>query len=185
MKRVIVFLMIIAILFSFGACVKYDNNLDNYQSDVENNYAHWFMPELESLGNYTNIEYTCRKDESFFAEYSMQLVVEYDEDAFVTEKARLETAYEYLDKPLRTEYGEAGYYTIPVEKFSYAGFEFRVVKFDDTFYPKYFGILGICEEKQQVAYLWVYAIDLDYICELDEDPLEAMKEKMELWFDFE
>ena len=44
------------------------------------------MPELDAIDEYKDIEYYSRKDESIFPEYSMQLVVKYNEEEFLKEK---------------------------------------------------------------------------------------------------
>lgn len=184
MKKFLAIVLILIITVTLSSCVKTDNNIENYAADVENYCASLFMPNLENVGEYTEISYFSRKDESFFPEYSMQLIVSYDEENFLKEKERLETAYTYLDEPQKTD-GDNAVYTIPIEKFSAAGFDFKVAKFDNTFYPKYFGMVGVSDEKCQIAYLWVYALDLDYICETDANEIKEMNEFIECHFSLE
>ena len=59
------------------------------------------MPNLDEIGDYKDAKYFIRKDESLFPEYSMQLVIKYDEEIFLKEKERLESAYTYA-------FGEVG-----------------------------------------------------------------------------
>ena len=54
----------------------------------------------------------------------------------------------------------------------FAGFDFKIAVFEDTNYPKNFGMVGVSDEKCEIAYLWIYAVDLDYICEADENEVE-------------
>lgn len=180
----IMLVLIIAITLSSCASVKIDNNIENYAADVEECCASLFMPELEELPNYKEVEYYSKKSDGLFAESSIQLIVSYEEEIFLKEKERLKTAYTYLDEPQKNE-GDDALYTIPLAEFSVAGFDFKVAKFDDTFYPKYFGMVGISDEKCQIAYLWVYAIDLDYICKTDANEIKEMTEFIEDRFSLE
>ena len=142
------------------------------------------MPNLEDIGEYKEVKYYTRKDETIFSEYSMQLVVKYDEGTFLKEKERLESVYTYLDKPQKPEWDDT-VYTIPIAEFSSAGFNFKIAIFEDTVYPKNFGIVGVSDEKCEIAYLWIYAPDLDYICETDRNEMKEMNEFIECHFSFE
>ena len=142
------------------------------------------MPNLEDIGEYKEAKYYTRKDETIFSEYSMQLVVKYDEEIFLKEKERLESAYTYLDKPQKSEWDDT-VYTIPIEDFSSAGFNFKIAIFEDTVYPKNFGMVGISDEKFEIAYLWIYAPDLDYICEINRNEIKEMAEFIEYHFSLE
>ena len=108
----------------------------------------------------------------------MRLIVTYEEAEFLAEKQRLETAYTYLDEPQML--GDD--YAMPVTAFSTAGFDFKVAVFADTDYPKNFGMVGISDEKHQIAYLWLYSQDLDYVCEGDEDRNAEMIEFVNYYF---
>lgn len=184
MKKILAIILVLIITLTLSSCVKTDNNIKNYTADVENYGASLFMPSLENIGEYKEISYFSRKDENFFPEYSIQLIVSYDEENFLIEKERLKNAYTYLDKPQKPYWNDT-VYTIPIEAFSVAGFNFKVAKFDNTFYPKYFGMVGISDEKCQIAYLWVYALDLDYICETDANVIKEMNEFVEHHFSLE
>lgn len=140
------------------------------------------MPSLDDIGEYEDVEYFSRKDNGIFPEYSMQLVVKYDEENFSAEKQRLETAYTYLDEPQKLN---DEHYTIPVETFSVAGFDFKIAKFEDTVFPKNFGMVGISDENHEIAYLWLYAPDLDYICETGANEIKEMSEFIEYYFSLE
>ena len=69
-------------------------------------------------------------------------------------------------------------------KFSAVGFDFRIVVLEDTVYPKNFGIIGISDGKYEIAYLWLYCPDPDYVCKANEDRNEKMLELIEYWFSF-
>ena len=150
-----------------GQTVEYDENMEHYYDHVEEYEASLFMPDLDSIDNYTEIDYLCKKDSSFFSSYSLQLIVRYDDKTFFKEKARLETAYIYLDEPQKDTNGDD--YTIPVEAFSVSDFDFKIAKFDNTVYPKNFGMVGISESKHEIAYLLICFWDLDIICKAEDD----------------
>lgn len=183
-REILLTLLAIILTFVCCSCIKTDNNIENYADDIEKYHATLFMPRLEDVGEYKNVAYFIRKDETVFPEYTMQLVVEYDEDEYLKEKERLKTAYTYLEKAQKADWND-DVYAIPVAEFSYAGFSFRVAAFQDTVYPKNFGMVGVSDEKFAIAYLWVYAQDLDSICEVGNNGLEEMQEFVECHFALE
>jgi len=181
MKKMSVIILILIITITLCSCVKTDNNIENYTDDIEKYQADLFMPDLEDIGEYKDVEYFIRKDENIFPEYSMQLVVKYDEESFSKEKERLESAYTYIDEPQKPDWND-DVYTIPIEEFSAAGFNFKIAIFDDTDYPQNFGMVGVSDEKFEIAYLWIYAPDLDYICEINVNEIKEMNEFIEYHF---
>ena len=184
MKKIIAMIITVMIALILCSCVKTDNNIDKYVDDIKAYEASSFMPNLDNIGKYNDVEYFSRKDKSIFPEYSMQLVVKYDEEEFLKEKEKLNTAYTYLDVPQTADFDDT-VFTIPIESFSAAGFDFKVAKFDDTVYPKNFGMVGISDEKFEIAYLWIYAPDLDYICETNRNEIKEMNEFIEYHFSLE
>ena len=184
MKKVFIWIVFALLILSLCSCAKKDTDIDNYEEVVQEYKASAFMPELDEVGVYENIKYLSRYEHSFFPIDTIQLIVEYDEENFLKEKERLDTAYTYLDKPQLDEAND-DFYTIPVERFSTAGFDFRVAVFEDSDFPEEFGMVGISEEKREIAYLWVYSIDLDYICTADADRYEEMCEFVEENFELE
>jgi len=183
MKKTFAIIIIFVITLSFTSCIKTYTNIENYTKDVEEYYAGAFMPKLNEIGEYKEVNYFVRKDE-IFLDYSMRLIVKYDEENFSKEKERLKTAYTYLDEPQKPDW-ENDVYTIPLVEFSYAGFDFKVAKFEDTIYPKNFGMVGISDEKSEIAYLWFYSTDIDYICEVNDDKNQKMNEFIEYHFSIE
>lgn len=184
MKKIFAITFSLIIVLALSACVRTDSNIENYAEDSKEYHAGSFMPDLEDIGKYKDAEYFLRKDESIFPEYSMQLVVKYDEEDFLKEKTRLETAYTYLDKPQKADWDNS-VYTIPITEFSGFGFDFKIAKFEDTEYPKNFGMVGISDAKSEIAYLWFYAQDYDYICKTDANELKEMNEFLEYYFSLE
>ena len=184
MKKICFILCIITLLFAFNSCVFYNDKLDYYYNDIKEYHADKFMPNLDEIGECYSIKYYCRKDELIFPVYSLKLIAKYDAEAFAKEKERLESAYTYLQEPQKF-LDEEDTYTMPVVAFSIAGFDFRVVQFEDTEYPKNFGMVGISETNCQIVYLWQYAPDFDCISQPGEDRLERMLEYINYYFHME
>lgn len=184
MKRLGLVLFAIVLCLNCTACIHYDSTLAHYARDREEYQAVAFLPELETLGTYRDIEYLCRRDESIFPSYSMKLIVWYDEGTFAAEKARLDDAYVYLEEPQKMDFDEK-LYTIPAVTFSVADFDFRVAELADTVYPKNFGMIGISSEACAVSYMWYYCPDHDYISAPNEDRTAAMQEFVRYQFQFE
>ncbi len=182
MRKVMILLTTMIMILTLSACTQTKSDITNYSHDVREYYADLFMPDLDSLGAYQEIDYSTKHDNSLFPWDTMQLIVKYDEETFLQKKDLLDTSYPYLKQPKRYDDGD---WYIPVTEFPFAGFAFRVVEFEDTDYPRNFGMVGISEENCQIAYLWVYAPDLDLICMADENELKAMNEFMEYHFTFE
>lgn len=170
MKRFFAVALVIAIMVSLSACIKWV--YPDQREMLERLNASAFMPELDSIGIYKNKEMLYVTNGGLFPNECLRLIVDYEETEFVAEIERLETAYTYLDEPQLSD----DCYEMPVTAFSAAGFDFRVVELADTDYPKYFGMVGISDEKLQIAYLWFYSQDLDYICKVGEDQNAKMIE---------
>ena len=181
MRKISVMIITLMITLILCSCVKTDNNIDNYVDDIEAYEASVFMPNLDNIGKYKDIEYFSKKDESIFPEYSMQLVVKYNEEEFLKEKEILNTAYTYLESPQKADFDDT-VFTIPIEEFSAYGYDFKITKFEDTVYPKNFGMIGISDEKFEIVYLWIYAPDLDYICETNANEIKEINEFLEYYF---
>lgn len=173
--------MVITITITLCSCVTTDDNIDNYYNDIKKYQAGSFMPDLADIGDYKDISYFSKKVEDIFPEYSMQLIAKYDEETFLKEKKRLDTAYTYLDKPQLDDTD----YTMPVKEFSAEGFNFKIAVFEDTVFPKNFGMVGVSDQSQEIAYLWAYCFDRDYICTVHEDVEKEMLEFVNSLFSLE
>lgn len=184
MKKIIAIIATIMIALTLCSCIETDDNIDNYSEDIKAYKASSFMPNLDNIGKYDDVEYFSRKDETVFPEYSMQLVVKYDEEEFLKEKEKLKTAYTYLEAPQKADFDDT-VYTIPIQEFSAVGFDLKIAIFEDTVYPKNFGMVGVSDEKFEIAYLWIYAPDLDYICETNTNEIKEMNEFIEYHFSLE
>lgn len=178
-KLALLFVLIVTLTLS--SCINTDTDIANYEKYKEKYEATLFMPDLNKIGEYKNKEFLLRKDESIFSTYSMQLIVEYEKQNYLKEIERLQTAYTYLKEPQKADWDE-NYYTMPVTEFSLKGYDFKIAKFDDTQYPKNFGMVGVNDQKCKIAYLWLFDTDLDYICQANEDRDSKMIEETKYYF---
>lgn len=181
MKKLLAILLVFIITIISCSCVKVDNNIENYSDDIEKYQADLFMPNLENIGVYKDVEYSVRKDETIFPEYSMQLVVKYDEENYLKEKERLKSAYTYLEEPQKPDW-DNNVYTIPIAEFQCGVYNFKIAVFEDTVYPKNFGMVGVSDETFEIAYLWICAQELDYICKTEANEIKEMNEFIEYHF---
>ena len=116
-----------------------------------------FMPKLEDLPKYKNVFYQYTKGESFiFGENTFTFVIEYDEDIYKKEKARLYEDYEFYDVGEKDQFlYERG---IPENQFSVNSYNFKIAKsykkepinylFSDL------AMIGTSDEKKSIAYLY-------------------------------
>lgn len=183
-KKLAVTAFCFLITFSFTGCRQVITDLDAYEAHVEKYHAASFMPDVAALENCEEINYSLIKDELLFLSDSLKLIVKYTQENFDKEKERLADAYTYLDEPRKAEFDETCY-TVPVTEFTIDTFAFKITEFENTVYPKEFGIVGISEETCEIAYLWLYAPDLDYIAEADENGTEAICEFVNYTFAWE
>jgi len=181
MKRFICIAFVIILIFSSAACTVVENDISSYDKNVKQYYASSFMPSLDKIGNYQDISYTLIKNERIFATYSLKLIVKYNQQVFQQEKERLNNAYTYINEPQFDQYG-SGFYTIPIAEFSDGKYNFKITKFEDTTYPKNFGLVGISDETFEIAYLWLYDQDLDFICDKNSNEIKQMNEFLEYYF---
>ena len=103
---------------------------------------------MDEIDDYIEIDYLCKESLAFFPSFSIQFIVKYDSEIFLKERIRLETAHAYIDEPQK--YSGDNDYTMPIESFSVSGFNFKIAKFDNTVYPKNFGMVGISESKNEL-----------------------------------
>lgn len=142
-----------------------------YSYHREAYFAEEFLPD-----DYTDFErikyYHNKKILLFFFTDTMTVRVKYG-DSYLSKKAELDKAYDYLAEPVESDMLE-GHYLIPVTEFEYNGFHMRVADGGD--YPHKFGIIGYNDETKEIAYLWFFDTDFDYIAAPDEDKEQAMIE---------
>ncbi|MGN1032166.1 MAG: hypothetical protein ACI4PU_01780 [Intestinibacter sp.] len=115
-----------------------------------------FMPKLEDLPEYKDIFYQYTKGQAFvFGQKTFTFVIEYDEDVYDKEKARLSEYYEFYDIGERDQFlYDRG---IPENQFLVNSYNFKIMKSykEESFYhPNDLGMIGTSDKKHSIAYLY-------------------------------
>ncbi|MEG1254854.1 hypothetical protein [Clostridium sp.] len=177
MRKKYLIVMAITFIFCITGCSNSSSNIDNYLNSGTwiDSKAKDIMPKLEDLPEYEDIKYKYKhKSMLIFSSDSVALVVSYDDNTFDSEKEKLDEQYTFLDKKIKSSFDESKYY-IPEYEFSVESYNFRVIDENgtsNTEFPKFFGMIGISEEKKSIAYLYFCDGDLDYIgVENEKNPM--------------
>ena len=125
-----------------------------------------FIPNVDDLGKYKDIDYQCVTTDivGLFCSQASTLCVEYDNETYQEEKAKLEDKYVFLGPKLGRWYRQL----IPESRFSIGSYDFKIVKkiYDvDCSIPSDFVMIGTSDEKKRIAYLYFVDQDLNYIDE--------------------
>lgn len=171
---IIAFLMIPLVL---SACSNWTVERYIYEYHREKYEAEDFLPT--GFASYDSVYYDYDKDISFIFETNTMTVKAKYDDFYVAKKHEVEQTYKFLTEPVKYKGfidGE-GYYNIPATEFEYNGFYMRVV--DGGEYPKKFGIVGWNDETKEIAYLWFYDPDRDFLAGPVVDKEQAMIEFVE------
>lgn len=171
MKKYLIILIIIFVM-PINGCSKSNTDINDYlnSGNYIDEYAKKFMPSIDELPKFKDIEY--QHDEInliIFESNSMTLVVNYDEDIYKKEKESLEYKYTFFKEEIPFDDIE---YVMPKYEFSINSYDFRVGenKYGSSQdYPKSFGMVGTSDEKNSIAYLYFQDFDLDYIGSNDSD----------------
>lgn len=132
-----------------------------------------FMPSLGSLSDYKerSVSLTSSSHEyggSDTEPYGLILFVSYEEDIFEIKKEEIEQNYSFVESSIVDKYGDN---LMPAIDVMYCDYRIRVVYDEDFWYPKYFGMIGINEDKYTIAYLCYQNIEIDVIG-FKGDPIE-------------
>ena len=126
------------------------------------------MPALNEFGIYETISITQKTTNHFLwaDTYTISLIIKYDENSFENAKNEIFEKYTFLevaDNRLLDYESESN------------GFHIKVVNKEEFltgdaayYYPKYFLMIGINDDTNQIAYLFHHDFDLDTIKDLDE-----------------
>jgi hypothetical protein len=152
------------------------NDISEYLSGSEKIVGIDMMPALDKLPKYKDINYQCYRYNTWLTSRgkSYVLVVTYDKDTYTSEKAKLDKTYTFLDHPLRGNYCEdgehykTGEYTIPEYKFKCSGYDFRVVKDEYSYYPYWFGMIGVNDSSRSIAYVYFYDQEIKHISSMND-----------------
>lgn len=181
MKKIRYSAVIIAALLMmllFSSCSSWTFIRYIYEYHREYYEAEDFLPS--GFASYESVKYDHdKKILLFFFTDTMTVKVKYD-DFYIAKKNEVEQTYKFLTEPVESDMLE-GHYLIPVTEFEYNGFYFRVADGGD--YPHKFGIVGYNDDTKEIAYLWFYDTDFDYIASPEDDKEQAMKDFVKEYFD--
>ena len=193
LKIILTFLAVLVIsaggfwFLMFGTYQHIDRDLEDYSTHVQSiRNAADFMPELDSLGAYTDIQYAykekCYSRLIGFYSDGLSLFVTYDAEQYCCAKETALSGYAFLEEPVKG-YNET--YELPIEEFQYNGYTIKVVpdgEYLDYCACKSFMMLGYNDAECTIAYLYYWDFDIDYISEVGEDPQEEMGELIDTAF---
>lgn len=125
-------------------------------------YCPFDLPQLKELEPYKDyrFDYTA-KAEAFFQSHAYILIVSYDDETYLHRKAQLEQDYTYLTDTFEGKDESGGHQP----QFDLDGFHFRAVKSEEWDYAevKYMFFIGTSNSRNEIAYIYYYDQDLDYI----------------------
>lgn len=119
-----------------------------------------YLADLEPYEDY-RFNYTARRM-GIFEAHTYTLIVEYGA-AYAEKKAALDSQFIWLTDPIPN--GNGG--TAP--EFEMDGFDFRAA--EGGWYPKEMLYIGISDERKEIAYIYIYDFDLDYVSPTVQDYL--------------
>lgn len=128
------------------------------------------MPKIEELSNYEDIEYRFTEMRGIFPWASYALIVKYNDDTYESEKNKICEDYKFIKENVKAGDVE-NEYVIDEPYFSINSYDFRAVSDEKDLcrdYPKFFGLIGMSDEKNSIAYLYYCDSELDYIDNIEE-----------------
>lgn len=179
-KILLVILLIVALITGsvlfllVGTYARVYKDLDQYEQDLAQiANAAQFMPELSTLGGYTDIKYTytvkCYSTIAGFYSDAFALFVTYDQTQYDKEKEEILSKYTFLEAPVMRS---SDTYTLPITEFKYKGYSFKVVpdeEYIDYSACKSFMLVGFNDELKRIVYMYYYDFDIDYIASVGDD----------------
>ena len=182
MKRLLLLLLILTFIFTVCSCSKTAAGIERYEDDKKelNYYAPDFLPELNTLGDYCDIEYTVKKSyELFFETRGYALFVSYDSADYEKQVENIDEKYTFLSEDNISHYPK-----LPIATFKYGDYDFRIVPLEyGESSCKYFGMIGLNKDNHYICYLMFANQDLDYI-EIKGSAEETYIEMLEDYFKF-
>lgn len=145
------------------------NDIEKYEEYLEKFFvAERIMPALSELDDATQIEVSYFYHFAVFAPYwSINLVVEYDEELYEQKKSELFSSYIFLENPIY----EGKYAMMPQVKVKVNGFSISVIDLSEESrvnyrYPKYFDMIGYNDEEHKINYMQIQDTERDSISDL-------------------
>lgn len=122
------------------------------------------MPEIGDLGTYETISFYNHWEKGAFPSDTDVLILSYEENAYLKQKASVESTYSFLSEPIT--YGT--YHCEP--SLIIDGYSFRVVDLDHNQYgyPKHMLLVGYNDVTCEIVYMYHLDPELDYISSLEE-----------------
>jgi len=154
-------------LFSYGMLghVEFDvyegiENINAYNESLppEEN-RNFFEPyvETESYGEFEDVTYYHYLSTGMFQQMAETTIIKYDEVNFQKETDKISSEKYFYEKSADV------FASDPVPVFSFAGFNFRLEKRTEYWYPKEMNFVGINEETKEIVYVHFFDFDLDSV----------------------
>lgn len=190
MKKFIALLLVLLTLLPLVGCGILANfrgvtlvDIEGYEEKrAELHYAKDFLPTLSDLGEYVDISYSYKLTPILlFQSDTIALWVEYSPEVYEERKAALLSSYTFLEETQISPDGEQ--YLSPPAAFTYKDYSFQTaVNSSNYSYCKSFALIGVNDEKCQIAYLYFYDIDLDYIDTTTKSEQECITKFIDKYF---
>ena len=131
------------------------DNYELYKSKLPN--AKEFMPELDTLTNYDNINLYFWYDD-YLESGNLNLKVLYSEEQYEEEKIKVLDTYQFLNTPIKGS-SVGKFYNVPEVKFDYREYYFQVVDNQKFDYYHCFGMIAYSDSLKEICYLYHYYTD--------------------------
>lgn len=180
-QTLLTFVIITVFAFSLTSCAienlftttDIDTNIENYETKrTEVVSAKDYMPPLSELGEYENVSFGYKITGFVFESETVSLFLEYSNESYLENKEQLLSKYQFFDEAV---IGYNGNYVIPVNEIDYGGYHFQIASNDKYLPCKSFVMVGYDDVNYRLALCYFCDIELDYIAEADENPLEKCK----------
>lgn len=144
-------------LFYNRETVSYDlNEWDAVQQ------SNTYLPSVAQLGEYTDVQYKYLRRECFiYLSDAYTLRASYAPEEFAKMTDWIDSTYIFQE----TVINEAEVKSVREASFTIDDFRFRMLSLDeyDLYYPKRMAFIGVSDEKREIAFVYFYDFDLDYI----------------------
>ena len=154
-------------------------DIDRYDEYLDKCYlARDFMPSLDSFTDYKDISVSLTSSDHKFGgkdtvPIGLILFVSYEEEIFDEKKEEINKKYSFVEEPIIWDDD----ILMPAIDIIYCEYRIRVVyDRDDAYYPNYFGMIGINDNLQTIAYLYYEEHSYDLISNVG-DSIEKQEQK--------
>ena len=166
---IVAVLLLIPYYYLFGTLKWTSRDIDKWH-ELEESFP--FLPSVEEMGDYDDLK---------FKHFHQRIFLLFESDAYTLRASYSAEEYEKQKEQLNTYVfqenfiDDSGSEPMEVETFfELDGFAFRMLSLDDyddecdplkiaLEYPKHMVFVGACDEKREIAFVYYYDFDLDYI----------------------